>query len=131
MKLPAVLVEAFASGPCSGNGAAVVLVNQPLPDSCLQGLARSLNQSETAFLWQHGQEWQLRWFTPTCEVALCGHATLAALLALGHWGLVAQGSTLRFHSLSGPLEARLLASPATTASMPMTTEPMRLPSMNR
>ncbi|MBE9153486.1 PhzF family phenazine biosynthesis protein [Cyanobium sp. LEGE 06113] len=114
MKLPAVLVEAFASGPCSGNGAAVVLVNQPLPDSCLQGLARSLNQSETAFLWRQQQEWQLRWFTPTCEVPLCGHATLAALLALGHWGLVAPGSTLRFHSLSGPLEARLLTSPATT-----------------
>lgn len=115
MKLAAVLVEAFGSGPFSGNGAAVVLVNQPLPDSCLQGLARSLNQSETAFLWKHEQEWQLRWFTPTCEVALCGHATLAALLALGHWGLVAPGSTLLFHSRSGPLAARLFASPATTA----------------
>jgi len=82
--LPALLVEAFAAGPCSGNGAAVVLLDQPLGDGWLQGIARSLNQSETAFLLQQQGQWCLRWFTPTCEVPLCGHGTLAALLALGH-----------------------------------------------
>lgn len=115
MRFPAVLVEAFASGPCSGNGAAVVLVNRPLADRSLQGLARSLNQSETAFLWQGPEGWRLRWFTPSCEVVLCGHATLAALLALGHWGLVEPGCGVVFDSLSGPLEARLLTAPKPSA----------------
>lgn len=107
MKLPALLVEAFAEQPCQGNGAAVVWLNQPLPDSELQAIARSLNQSETAFLLQHQRQWLLRWFTPSCEVPLCGHATLAALLALGHWGEVVPGQQLRLLSRSGPLPVQL------------------------
>ena len=105
--LPALLVEAFAAGPCSGNGAAVVLLDQPLGDGWLQGIARSLNQSETAFLLQQQGQWCLRWFTPTCEVPLCGHGTLAALLALGHWGLLQPGQRCHLLSRSGPLEATL------------------------
>ncbi|MFQ6537183.1 MULTISPECIES: PhzF family phenazine biosynthesis protein [Aphanothece] len=104
---PAVLVEAFASRPCEGNGAAVVLLDRPLEDGEMQALARSLNQSETAFLLPHGGQWLLRWFTPTCEVPLCGHGTLAAVLALGHWGRLAAGQPLTLHSRSGPLWAQL------------------------
>ena len=52
VSLPAVLVEAFADGPCCGNGAAVVQLHQPMGDVALQAIARSLNQSETAFLLQ-------------------------------------------------------------------------------
>ena len=85
MSWPALLIEAFANGPCSGNGAAVVLLPQPLPAADLQAIAASLKQSETAFLLRHGDQWLLRWFTPSCEVQLCGHATLASLIALGHW----------------------------------------------
>ena len=105
---PAVLVEAFASSPCRGNGAAVVLLDEPLDDHWLQGLARSLNQSETAFLLRLDERWLLRWFTPSCEVRLCGHATLAATVALGHWHLLAPQQPCTLHSLSGPLSVEWL-----------------------
>lgn len=111
MSWPALLIEAFASGPCSGNGAAVVLLPQPLPDADLQAIAASLKQSETAFLLRQGDQWLLRWFTPSCEVLLCGHATLAALLALGHWGWLQPGQSTIFHSRSGPLPVQLAARP--------------------
>lgn len=105
--LPAVLVEAFADGPCCGNGAAVVHLDQPMGDVALQAIARSLNQSETAFLLhQHGR-WNLRWFTPSCEVPLCGHATLASLLALGHWQQLEPGKGLELFTRSGPLAVAL------------------------
>ncbi|MCP9774543.1 PhzF family phenazine biosynthesis protein [Cyanobium sp. WAJ14-Wanaka] len=107
MRLPALLIEAFAAGPCAGNGAAVVRLECPLDDRILQGLARTLNQSETAFLEPKGVAWGLRWFTPTCEVPLCGHATLAALLALGHWGLLRPGEATSLQTLSGELRASL------------------------
>ncbi|MGB5136382.1 MAG: PhzF family phenazine biosynthesis protein [Prochlorococcaceae cyanobacterium] len=105
--LPALLVEAFAERPCNGNGAAVVLLREPLADDTLQALARSLNQSETAFLLHQGGRWLLRWFTPACEVNLCGHATLAATLALGHWQLLPPGVSVNLHTRSGPLAVEL------------------------
>ena len=104
---PAVLVEAFSDQPFAGNGAAVVHLEQAMPLAWLQSVATSLRQSETAFVLRASEGWMLRWCTPTCEVPLCGHATLAALLALGHWGLVEPGDSLVFHSRSGPLEASL------------------------
>lgn len=99
----ALLVEAFTAIPCQGNGAAVVLLPQPASDAWMQRLARSLNQSETAFLLQAPGGWLLRWFTPSCEVPLCGHATLAALLALQHWSLLEPSSETVFHTRSGLL----------------------------
>ena len=105
--LPAVLMEAFADRPFHGNGAAVVRLDTPADDSWLQALARSLRQSETAFLLPSGDQWLLRWFTPECEVPLCGHATLAALLALSHWGEVTEGRPFCFHTRSGALPVRL------------------------
>ena len=107
--MKAVLIEAFTERACAGNGASVVLLDQPRSDAWLQAVAGSLRQSETAFLLRQDGEWLLRWFTPSCEVPLCGHATLAALLALGHWQRLAPGDSVRFHTLSGPLEARLEA----------------------
>jgi PhzF family phenazine biosynthesis protein len=117
VNLPAVLVEAFAERPCQGNGAAVVLLREPLSEPLLQALARSLNQSETAFLLPSEGRWLLRWFTPSCEVPLCGHATLAALLALGHWGLMQPGEALNLYSRSGPLPVRLHPSRATAGTL--------------
>ncbi|MEB3306720.1 MAG: PhzF family phenazine biosynthesis protein [Cyanobacteriota bacterium] len=101
--LSAVLVQAFSDQPFSGNGAAVVRLPQPASAAWMQALAANLKQSETAYLvpWQDG--WALRWFTPSCEVPLCGHATLAALVALGHWGHLEAGQPCRFHTRSGPL----------------------------
>ncbi|MEI8251605.1 MAG: PhzF family phenazine biosynthesis protein [Synechococcus sp. ELA057] len=104
--LRAVLIEAFSDRPCAGNGAAVVLLRHPWADQQLQALATSLRQSETAFLLQQAERWLLRWFTPTCEVRLCGHATLAAALALGHWGELPAGQEMQLHSRSGPLAVR-------------------------
>jgi PhzF family phenazine biosynthesis protein len=110
-----VLVEAFAERPCSGNGAAVVWLRQPLGDAVLQAVASSLKQSETAFLLRLDEHWLLRWFTPSCEVNLCGHATLAATLALGHWGRLGPGESLALHTRSGPLRVQLAAGPPAAA----------------
>ena len=106
--LPAVLVEAFTSEPLHGNGAAVVLLEQPASAAWMQRLAGSFKQSETAFLhYSNAGQWRLRWFTPSCEVPLCGHATLAATLALAHWGRLQPGTTLQLASRSGALAVGL------------------------
>ena len=102
------LVEAFAAGPLQGNGAAVVLLETPAESAWMQALAASLQQSETAFLHQGADGgWRLRWFTPRCEVPLCGHATLAATLALQHWGHLQAGASLRLATRSGGLAVSL------------------------
>ena len=102
------LVDAFASRPFTGNPAAVVLPERErpfasLPDSLLQAIAQEMNLSETAFPDLPGDDGHrpLRWFTPTTEVSLCGHATLAAAHALLEEGV--GESPLRFGSRSGPL----------------------------
>ena len=106
--LQVALVEAFTEAPLGGNGAGVVLLSEPAGPAWMQALAARLNQSETAFLWRDSDgAWRLRWFTPSCEVPLCGHATLAAVLALGHWGQLGVGEELALHSRSGPLAGRL------------------------
>lgn len=106
--LQAALVEAFTAAPLGGNGAGVVLLGEPAAAAWMQALAARFQQSETAFLWRGADgEWRLRWFTPSCEVPLCGHATLAAVLALGHWGQLAVGQELALHTRSGPLAVRL------------------------
>ena len=81
MRLTFSQVDAFADGAFSGNPAAVMFLDRWLPDAVLQGIAGDNNLSETAFLVPHGgddADFQLRWFTPRLEVALCGHATLAS-----------------------------------------------------
>jgi len=76
-----VQVDAFADRPFAGNPAAVMPLEQWLPDETLQAIAMENNLSETAFTVPAGDgeaDYELRWFTPTAEVALCGHATLAS-----------------------------------------------------
>jgi PhzF family phenazine biosynthesis protein len=76
-------IDAFASEPFTGNQACVMPLEAFLPDPILQKIAAENNVAETAFLVPDGDaRWQLRWFTPTTEVPLCGHATLAAAHAL-------------------------------------------------
>jgi predicted PhzF superfamily epimerase YddE/YHI9 len=98
------IIDAFATGPFSGNPAAVVRVNGGVPDAWCQAIAREFNLSETAFLFpgEVAGEIALRWFTPTVEVELCGHATLAAASFLFHDGMA---SPIRFATLSGCLTA--------------------------
>jgi predicted PhzF superfamily epimerase YddE/YHI9 len=81
MKLRIVQVDAFADRPFGGNPAAVMPLDAWLPDETLQAIAAENNLSETAFLVPDDSgaaDFELRWFTPTVEVALCGHATLAS-----------------------------------------------------
>ncbi len=85
MQIPYWHIDAFAHGPFAGNQAAVMPLDRWLPDTVLQAIGEENNFAETAFVVpsQDQQDlaaplWEIRWFTPTSEVALCGHATLAA-----------------------------------------------------
>ena len=111
-------VDAFTTTPLSGNGAGVVLLEQPADAPWMQQLAAELNQSETAFLWSDSGTWRLRWFTPTCEVRLCGHGTLAAAIALQHWGLLDQGRNYPLHTMSGALQVHLHAPGQASVELP-------------
>lgn len=104
LALDVFVLDAFCNGPFTGNPAAVVPLDEWLPDATLQAIAAEHNLSETAFVVQREGEdaYDLRWFTPTVEVALCGHATLAAgALILDDFALGA--SEVEFHSQSGRL----------------------------
>lgn len=78
MRLPLYHVDAFTDRVFAGNPAAVVPLEAWLPDATLQAIATENNLSETAFFVREQQDYALRWFTPTTEVELCGHATLAS-----------------------------------------------------
>ena len=98
--LPFFQVDAFAEKPFSGNPAAVMPLDHWLDDDLLQAIAAENNLSETAFTVPSESaeaEYQLRWFTPTMEVPICGHATLAA----GH--VLIRGDRIRFATQSGVL----------------------------
>ena len=82
MKIPLWQVDAFATKVFAGNPAAVCWLDDWLADGVLQAIAAENNLSETAFLVPHADGFDLRWFAPTKEVALCGHATLAAAKVL-------------------------------------------------
>jgi PhzF family phenazine biosynthesis protein len=97
MKFPFHQVNAFADQSFAGNPAAVVILDEWLPDKVLQAIAREKNLSETAFVVPQGKSWGLRWFTPSVEIDLCGHATLAAAFALFLDGR-AQGREVVFNS---------------------------------
>jgi len=78
MRIPLFQVDAFTSQPFAGNPAAVCPLDRWLDDGLLRKVAAENNLSETAFLVPNGPDYELRWFTPRCEVKLCGHATLAS-----------------------------------------------------
>lgn len=78
MKLPLYQVDAFSSRVFGGNPAAIVVMDKWLDDELLQAIATENNLSETAFVILNREVCPLRWFTPTLEMDLCGHATLAA-----------------------------------------------------
>lgn len=71
-------VDAFSDRPFAGNPAAIYRLDHWLDDSLMQQIAAEHNLAETAFVVKEGAAWRIRWFTPTAEVALCGHATLAS-----------------------------------------------------
>src|SRR6266404_3734779 len=105
MPLNITQVDAFTDKPFAGNPAAVCLLPQAREASWMQSVAREMNLAETAFLVRHADAFQLRWFTPTVEVDLCGHATLASAHALWEEGHLAPGEQARFDTRSGRLTA--------------------------
>lgn len=98
-------VDAFTSEAFAGNPAAVCMLPVPRDEAWMQIVAREMNLSETAFLVKQRDGFDLRWFTPTVEVALCGHATLASAHTLWETGTLAAGEQARFHTKSGLLTA--------------------------
>ena len=125
------VVDAFTDRPFAGNPAAVVPLSAWRDDAWLQDVAMEMNLSETAFLVKEDGDYRLRWFTPKVEVALCGHATLAAAHVLWSEGYVparrgdsipheeraAQGDTQGSHGLdltSHPTADRMPAATGAT-----------------
>jgi PhzF family phenazine biosynthesis protein len=111
VSIPIGWVDAFSDSPFRGNPAAVCLLAQsleePIDEVRMQSLAFELGIAETAYVTPTGQRgvFGLRWFTPTVEVDLCGHATLAAAHMLREWGVTDGKAGLTFHTRSGPLGA--------------------------
>jgi len=103
---PIYIVDAFAIRPFTGNPAAVCLCAKPAQEDWMQALGAEMNLAETAILWPEGNGWRLRWFTPTVEVDLCGHATLAAAHILFETGASDSAETISFHTLGGELTVR-------------------------
>jgi predicted PhzF superfamily epimerase YddE/YHI9 len=91
-------VDAFTTEAFRGNPAAVCLLDEALDDERMQTVAAELNLSETAFVVEADDSFGLRWFTPTVEVVLCGHGTLAAAHVLWETGRLAPGEPARFSS---------------------------------
>jgi PhzF family phenazine biosynthesis protein len=105
MSLAIVQVDAFTAKPFAGNPAAVCVLPSARDAVWMQNVAREMNLSETAFLVRDADAFQLRWFTPAVEVALCGHATLASAHALWEEGHLKRDQQARFQTRSGLLTA--------------------------
>ena len=105
MELTIYQIDAFADKPFEGNPAAVCPLDKWLPDSVMQSIAEENNLSETAFFIPSDNGFNIRWFTPTDEVDLCGHATLAAAYVLFNC-LNYNGDIVKFDSRSGFLSVR-------------------------
>lgn len=98
-------IDAFTDKVFHGNPAAICLLSHWLNDELLQAIAVENNLSETAFVMEDSNGFQLRWFTPKGEISLCGHATLAAGFLLFELGRT-HGDLVRFNSLSGELSVQ-------------------------
>ena len=102
MKIPLYQIDAFTGRVFGGNPAAVCPLDVWLPDAVMQSIALENNLSETAFIVRRNGQYDIRWFTPTVEVDLCGHATLASGYAVFHI-LEPARTEVTFGSKSGPL----------------------------
>jgi len=131
---PITVVDAFTDRPFTGNPAAVCVLPGAAPEAWMRNVAREMNLAETAFLHRTDGGFSLRWFTPTVEVDLCGHATLASAHVLWQDAHIAPREEARFHTRSGTLTARrdgdriVLNFPATPAAE-CTLPPELLPSL--
>lgn len=104
-RIPYYQVNAFTTNPFGGNPAGVCLLEEWLPDALLQQIAAENNLAETAFLVRDNRANHLRWFSPTVEVDLCGHATLGTAFVLLE-ELNENRDSISFQTRSGELVAR-------------------------
>jgi PhzF family phenazine biosynthesis protein len=127
--IPLFHVDAFTDQTFRGNGAAVCLLpaGSKASDEWRQGLARDLNQSETAFVEPEGDHFRLRWFTPTAEVDLCGHATLASAHVLWEQGRLRREAPATFETRSGRLSCIRTAQGITMDFPDESVEPAQAP----
>jgi predicted PhzF superfamily epimerase YddE/YHI9 len=96
------LIDAFTSEPFCGNSAAIIFQDD-LPNEMMQQIAKEMNLSETAFISSSDKaDYHLKWFTPTIEVELCGHATIASLHYLAEQGFVKDNSSVTFETMPLP-----------------------------
>jgi PhzF family phenazine biosynthesis protein len=102
LKIPVYQVDAFANRVFSGNPAAVCPLKKWLPDEQMQAISNENNLPMTAFFVPNSDGYDIRWFTPEVEVALCGHATLASAFIIFH-DLAPAAKSVRFETKSGPL----------------------------
>jgi len=100
-----VVVDAFSAEPFRGNPAAVCLLTRERDADWMQAVARELNLPATAFVLPGTGEHGLRWFSPTIELALCGHGTLASAHVLWEDGVLPRDAPARFATAAGPLRA--------------------------
>ncbi|MBI4638125.1 MAG: PhzF family phenazine biosynthesis protein [Candidatus Rokubacteria bacterium] len=105
MGVPVLVVDAFTDTPFRGNPAAVCLLDGPGDAGWMQSMARELNLPATAFLRSRDDGFELRWFSRTVELDLCGHGTLASAHALWERARLARDAAARFHTRSGLLTA--------------------------
>lgn len=103
---PLYQVDAFTNERFRGNPAAVCILEEAADEGWMQSVAAEMNLAETAFLYREHDGFRLRWFTPTVEVELCGHATLASAHVLWEAGYLWDEEEARFYTLSGLLTAR-------------------------
>ncbi len=107
MPVPLYLVDSFTDRPFAGNPAGVCLPDFSPDPNWMQSVAAEMNQAESAFVCRRDDgDWDLRWFTPTIEVDLCGHATLASAHVLWATRRVDGTQAIRFHTKSGMLTCR-------------------------
>lgn len=99
------IVDAFTKEQFKGNPAAVCVLEKELSDDMMQKIARENNLSETAFVKKEGEAYSLRWFTPGCEVSLCGHGSLATAFVLANF-YDTNAKEFTFNTLSGEIKVK-------------------------
>jgi len=125
--VPCFHVDAFSARPFGGNPAAVCLLTGSKSASWMQAVAAEMNLSETAFVRPTKRGFALRWFTPRCEVDLCGHATLATAHVLWQEGIAPPAQVLRFQARGGVLTASRIGSDVELDFPARAPEPCRAP----
>lgn len=99
-------VDAFTAVPFKGNPAGVCILEKEMPDEWMQNIALEMNLSETAFVFPGDKSWMIRYFTPSSEIPLCGHATLSSAHIMHETGIATPDQEIIFSSKAGMLNIR-------------------------